>query len=774
MPGIRVLVPLGRHDTPYIGLLMGVEESPPPFPQVKPLFAKLDAEPLYDETALAFFRWLVSYYMATPGDVAHVALPGRVGKIADWRACWRGSPPSLHPKKVYQQLRSYESFSIVQMARRLGLSAKKLLSVVRRWVRSGYAQLEPVVRQPRLRPPFFVEVAPPYLEEKAFQAAWESLPPASAQVFLELLRRTLRGDPPVYSHLRRAVGAPLRELVQRGLVRLLPAPAYYERIYARPLQPYTLTPAQQQAFEQVAAHLQDHPPRPILLHGITASGKTFVYMELMRKFLREGKQVLYLLPEIALTKQILDRLRGTFGEAMALYHSGLTEAERYRTWKAAREDAVDVVVGTRSALFLPLRRLGLIIVDEEHDPSFGQVGRAPLYQARDAAIYYAHLRQIPIVLGSATPSLETFAHARSGKYHYVPLKQKALPSRPPQLHVVDMRIEFQEKLSVGVFSSVLRELMEERLVRGEQAILFRNRRGYAPLLLCQVCGHRWECPDCAITLTYHKRQNSLICHYCGRREKAPAHCPVCGSDRLSLSGIGTERIEEQLQTFFPGLRVLRLDRDTTAGHTHEEIIGAFERGEADVLVGTQMVTKGLDFPRVTLVGVLYADSLVAWADFRAEERAYQLLVQLMGRAGRQGLESHIVIQTFRPETKLFSLLDAPYEAFAEPALKQREKYGYPPFRRLLQVNIYHKDPGQVERQAALWQGELRKAGWGEVLGPVYAPIPRIRSWYHMQILLKLPVRYAYEAVRSQLLQLREAHYRRWGSHSARITFHVDP
>lgn len=776
VPGIRVLVPLGKYNTPSIGLLVAVHppEKPPPT-ALKSILQPLDQKPLYDEVALEFFSWLVEYYMASPGDVAYLALPGRVGGISDWIGHWREGPPQpLRPKKIYAAVQTEEGFSVRKVARRLGLQPRKFLTLLRKWERAGYLHLEAVVRRSVRRPPSLLEIPSAYRDETAFRAAWEKLPADQQRVWLRVLEKSLRGEPMVYSHWLRVEGAPLRRLLQAQLLERVPARRYYEKLYARPLQPYTLTPAQAQAVQAIQTYLEQEPLRPVLLHGVTASGKTFLYMEIMRTYLQRGKQVLYLLPEIALTKQTLDRLRATFGEAMALYHSGLSEAERFRVWKAVREDAVDVIVGTRSALFLPFHRLGLLILDEEHDPSFGQEGRPPLYQARDSAVFYSTLRKIPILLGSATPSLESFANVLREKYHYVSLKQKALPSLPPTLHVVDMRVELRERLSTGVFSSTLRELLEACFGRGEQAILFRNRRGYAPMLLCQTCGHRWECPHCAITLTYHKGSQALICHYCGHKIIAPSRCPVCGGEQLSLSGIGTERIEEQLVQFFPGVRALRMDRDTTGGHKHEALIAAFERGEADVLIGTQMVTKGLDFPRVTVVGVLYADSLWSQADFRAEERAYQLLVQLMGRAGRQGLQSHIVVQTFRPEMPLLSLLDEPYEEFARPLLAHRERYTYPPFRRLILVNLYHKETTPLETQATLWAESIQKYRWGEVLGPVYAEIPRIRGWYHMQVLLKLPLSYAYGQVRKTLRQLRESHYQRWGKNSARVSFHVDP
>ncbi|MEN2992689.1 MAG: primosomal protein N' [Bacteroidia bacterium] len=774
--GLRVLVPLGKHNFPHMGLIMGLYETPPPFPNPKTILQKLDTEPLYDEAALQFFEWLASYYMALPGDVACTILPGRVGGIADWKVSWVAEldAPALAPKKLYLKLRHQATFSVRRVAAQLGLRPSQVFRAVRQWFKAGQVRIEAIVRQSARLPPSFVEIDPAYQNPTAFKAAWESLPEAQQALAMRILQATLRQEPLAYAHLRRTQGKALRPLLQAGLVRCIPASRYYEKLYARPLQAYTLTPAQQAALTEIRQALANQPTRPVLLYGVTASGKTFIFMELMRSYLQAGKQVLYLLPEIALTKQTLDRLRATFGEALALYHSGLSEAERFRLWKAVREDAVDVIVGTRSALFLPFHRLGLILVDEEHDPSYGQEGRAPLYQARDAAIYYARLRKIPIILGSATPALESYFNAQQGKYAWVTLTEKALPTLPPELYIVDMRTELRAHLSTGVFSSTLVELLEEMLRQGRQAILFRNRRGYASLLLCAVCGHLWECPNCAVSLTYHKSHEVLICHYCGHRTVVPAHCPVCGSQKANLLGVGTQRIEEQLKQFFPQVRVLRMDRDTTRGSGYSAIIAAFERGEADILIGTQMVTKGLDFERVGLVGVLYADALLARQDFRAEERAYQLLVQLMGRAGRRGSQSYIVIQTFRPQHPLFQQLTLPFPVYAEAALEKRRTYGYPPYRRLIQVYLHHTHTATLETQAQQWGDLLRRAQLGEVLGPVYAEPTRIRRYYRMQLLWKLPPAYDIRGVRQYLERLGEAHYRRWGRTAARLTFRVDP
>ncbi len=774
--GGRVLVPLGRDNRLVMGLVGEAGNGPPPFPKLKLIAEVLDETPIYTEKTLSFFQWLAFYYMTSMGDVVYLALPGRSGKIADWEIEWLpGMTSPQKSKRTYERLQALGIRRLRKAAKILDQSPKTLYQTLRRWEKEKHIRLRPIPWRPRPPQHAFVTLAPKYTSETAFQTLWESLPEKAHPHLLTLLQATLTQRPLSYTAFLRQAKRVAKHLLNKGIAIKVPVRAYYETLYARPQVPYTLTPAQEEALQNILTHLESPSPKPVLLHGITASGKTFVYMEVIRRYLQKGVQVLYLLPEIALTKQTLDRLRGTFGEGMAVYHSGLSEAERFRVWRDVAEGTVDVVVGTRSALFLPFQRLGLIIVDEEHEPSYGQEGRPPRYQGRDSAIYYAHLLRIPILLGSATPAIETYFNAQQRRYHLVPLLQKAFPTLPPKVQVVDMRLELKEQLSQGVFSSVLLAALEGVLLRGQQAILFRNRRGYAPIVWCPTCGYHWECPHCDITLTFHKDTQKLLCHYCGHHEAAPSRCKVCGSENVRFAGVGTERIEEQLQLFLPKARVLRLDKDTAGSHRHEAIIAAFERGEGDILLGTQMVTKGLDFERVTLVGVLYADSLLVRPDFRAEERSYQLLVQLTGRAGRRGQTGQVIIQTFQPDYPLFDELSKPYEEFYERILQERRTHHYPPFVRLIEITLQHPEPRHLEPQAHAfrqWLGQIKEVL--EILGPVYAPVARLARTYRMQIRLKLPPRYNLHALRHQLWHLVAHHQEVWGTHAARITFQVDP
>jgi Primosomal protein N' (replication factor Y) - superfamily II helicase len=414
-----------------MGLVGEAGSDPPPYSNLKYIAEVLDERPIYTEKALTFFQWLAFYYMTSIGDVAYLALPGRAGKIADWEIEWLlspGTPPK--PKRTYERLHSLGEHRLRKAAKSLGQRPKTLYQTLRRWEKQGLLRLRPIPWRPRPIQRAFVTLAPAYTSEAAFQKLWQDLPEKAQPHLLTLLQATLRQTPLSYSAFRRQAGSIAKQLLRQGIAVKIPVRTYYETLYAQPQVPYTLTPAQEEALQTILSHLSSSTPKPILLHGVTASGKTFVYMEVIRRYLQKGVQVLYLLPEIALTKQTLDRLRGTFGEGMAVYHSGLSEAERFRVWRDVIEGAVDVVVGTRSALFLPFQRLGLIIVDEEHEPSYGQEGRPPRYQARDSAIYYAHLLGIPIILGSATPAIETYYNAQHGSLSSGVPSTKGFSDRP--------------------------------------------------------------------------------------------------------------------------------------------------------------------------------------------------------------------------------------------------------------------------------------------------------------------------------------------------------
>lgn len=503
-----------------------------------------------------------------------------------------------------------------------------------------------------------------------------------------------------------------------------------------------LNSEQNEALKKLLENLSHEPPKPVLLHGITGSGKTEVYLQCIKEVLRQGKQAILLTPEISLTPQLIGRVESRLKEKIAIYHSGLSPAWRYLYWEKMRAGELRVVVGTRSALFAPLPNLGAIIVDEEHDASYKQGEGSFHYHARDAAIVRAQIEKAAVILGSATPSLESFHNAKKGKYHYVSLSKRATGASLPEVTLIDL---CKEKFAEGskTLSLALKEALSENLYRGDQSLLFLNRRGFANFLLCEDCGEVLQCLNCAISLTYHKFPPTLVCHYCNFKREVPEQCGRCGSSALKLLGQGTQTLEEELKNFFPKAAILRLDKDTAnkRGDWHLAL-RQMKKGEADILLGTQLVAKGHDFPNVTLVGVVLADTSLLLPDFRAAERTFQILTQVAGRSGRGEKPGKVFIQTFHPEH--FSLLcskDHNFETFSQKELESRALLNYPPFSRLAQIRLHGRHAEKVERAALSLKRYLTSLGLQgnsliEVLGPSKAPLSKLKGRHRFQILLK--------------------------------------
>lgn len=513
-------------------------------------------------------------------------------------------------------------------------------------------------------------------------------------------------------------------------------PAFYEP------EPVRLNLKQEAALKKILEFAKEKKPKPILLHGITGSGKTEIYLQLMREILAQGRQVILLAPEIALTPQLIGRVQSRLKEKIAIYHSGLSEAWRHLYWEKMRNGELQVVVGTRSALFAPFPNLGLIIIDEEQDTSYKQEDGTFRYHARDAAIVRTNLEGAACLLGSATPSLETFHNAKKGKYHYLYLDERAAGAKLPQVELIDLR-KTKFAGDSKTLSENLKSALAENLYRGEQSLLFLNRRGFANFLLCQDCGETLQCPHCAISLTYHKYPPAMVCHYCEFRGAIPEKCAGCASPALKLLGQGTQTLEEELRELFPEARILRLDKDTAAKRqVRQQTLQAMKKGEADILLGTQIVAKGHDFPNVTLVGVILADISLNLPDFRAAERTFQILTQAAGRSGRADKPGKVIIQTFHPEH--FSLLCSMshnFEAFSQQELKSREALHYPPFSRLAQIRLQSVRQDRLERTAQNIKNFLSRSGvkgqyWIEVLGPAKPPLAKLRGKHRQQILLK--------------------------------------
>ncbi|OGQ47846.1 MAG: primosomal protein N' [Deltaproteobacteria bacterium RIFCSPLOWO2_02_FULL_46_8] len=505
-------------------------------------------------------------------------------------------------------------------------------------------------------------------------------------------------------------------------------------------EPLQLMEGQKEALQKLANAFQN-PSQPILLHGITGSGKTEVYLQFLNKVLEAGKEAILLVPEIGLTPQLIGRVQSRLQSNVAIYHSGLSDTWRQIYWEKMREGSVKVAVGTRSALFAPFKNLGAIIIDEEHDPSYKQTEGGFYYNARDAAILRAKLEKAVVVLGSATPSLETFYNTKRGKYEYISLPERATGATLPEVQLIDLK---QEKLAPNskTLSPTLKAAISENLYRGEQSLLFLNRRGFANFLLCQDCGHILKCKNCAISLTYHKYPPSLVCHYCDYHTRLPEKCPECQSSALKLLGEGTEMLEEELKNLFPTARIVRLDRDTAGKREHRhEVLHQMKKGEVDILLGTQIVAKGHDFPNVTLVGVILADQSLSLPDFRSSERTFQLLTQVAGRAGRGDKPGKVLIQTFQPEHfALQCTRQHDFKRFAEEELQQREGLCYPPFSRLAQIRLQGSDGEKVKKGALSLKNFLARKKWEKdppvIMGPVESPLAKVRGKHRWQILIK--------------------------------------
>jgi primosomal protein N' (replication factor Y) len=514
-----------------------------------------------------------------------------------------------------------------------------------------------------------------------------------------------------------------------------------------------------------------------LLHGITSSGKTEVYIKLMEEYIKEGKQVLYLLPEIALTTQLIERLQAYFGEKVAVFHSKYSQNERVEVWNNVLQNVskAQIVIGARSSLFLPFTKLGLIIIDEEHENSFKQYDPAPRYHARDAAIVLATLHKAKVILGSATPSLESFYNVQKGKYGYAFMDQRYGGVQLPEIELVDIKEASRKKRMNGHFSERLIREISETLALQEQVILFQNRRGYAPIVECTTCGHAPQCPNCDVSLTYHQARKQLRCHYCGYHVILEEQCMACGNATLDTKGFGTEQIEQELLTLFPEARVGRMDLDTTRGkYAYEKIIGAFAQKEFDILVGTQMVTKGLDFRHVNLVGIMNADSLLNFPDFRAHERSYQLLTQVAGRAGRTEKRGIVLVQTYNPfHSILQQVVAGNYTAMYEDQMAQREQYHYPPANKIIKISLKHKDYNSLN-EAATWFGKaLRNVFGAQILGPEFPPVARIRNQYIKQILVKIPGKQSLKQTKNSIKRIENSFNAISWYRSVRIIYDVD-
>ena len=750
--GIRVVAAFGRGRKTYSGLVTRVHGTLPEGRLARPILEVLDEHPIARPEQLALWQAISDHYMCSMGEVLLAAMPAalvlssstRLMAAPESSPAWTGDP---RKDILLDALHHRNELSLQEAGELIG--AKDPMPVIKKLLDTGALLLaEDLKDSYRPRMERYVRLAEGEGEEERLHYWFDTLARAPKQLHLLMryieLSRCLSDDPRDVKRaelLKRSdsTAAELKRLCEKGLFTIEERPAGMPSKEAVHGPPSVLSPAQSAALQQVRSAFMDKGT--VLLHGVTGSGKTELYMELVEEVLQRGDRVLYLLPEIALTTQIIARLRARFGERVAVFHSRLSQHERTELWlRMLREpEAHPVVVGARSALFLPFSRLGLVVVDEEHDPSYKQHDPAPRYNARDMALVLAGLHGAKVLLGSATPSMESLYNARSGKYGFAALRVRFGEATLPRIVKVDITDLQRRKRMRGNFSDTLVAGIEEALARKEQAIIFQNRRGYVPAWQCETCGWVPECDHCDVSLTYHKRDHGLRCHYCGRRYAPPTSCAACGSNRLRMIGLGTEKVEEELALLLPEARIARMDQDTTRGkHGFERLLARFGEGAIDILVGTQMVTKGLDFDQVTVVGILNADNLMRFPDLRAHERAFQLMAQVAGRSGRKSNPGTVFIQgrdIHHPVINLVAEHDV--DGMYERELPLRQAHGYPPFSRMVRIVLKHRDESRVQATSQFLADALR-TGLGErVLGPEPPTVARVRDKHLRVLLLKL-------------------------------------
>ena len=783
--GKRVEVQFGKAKL-YTALVIEQHRRAPEAYTPKPILSVVDEEPIINKTQLQLWQWLADYYLCTLGEVMHAALPANLKLASETRLTL--SPlfdedfEGLDDKEylIAEALSIQNEISIEEV--RGILQQKTVYPLIRRMLEKRIVYLKEDLKAKykpktvacvRLREPY---ASQPKRLEEAFELCSRSTRQVEAlMAFIQVSRQlefVRRQD--IYtkanvdsSVLKAMEKKEIFELYDREVSRL----GGYEE---ETVDADTLSEQQERALDELRGHFQDK--NVVLLHGVTGSGKTRVYIELIQEAIQRGEQVLYLLPEIALTTQITSRLEKVFGDQLSIYHSRFSNNERVEMWNGVLKDK-PVVLGARSALFLPFRKLGLIIVDEEHDSSYKQYDPSPRYNARDAAVYLAHLHGAKTLLGTATPSLESYFNAKTGKYGLVGMPERFGGLQLPAVELVDAKRQMQEQKLHSHFTSVLLDELKAALERGEQAILFQNRRGYSPTYRCLTCDWHSECIHCDVSLTYHKFKNVLKCHYCGYTARLPDACPACGAKQLVLKGFGTEKIEDELKIYLPDAKIGRMDLETVRGkNAHAKLINDFEEGRLDILVGTQMVTKGLDFEKVGVVGVLSADQLLQFPDFRAGERAFQLMLQVSGRAGRKHKQGKVIIQAFNTTSPVIrEVLANDYAGFFTREMMERQQFKYPPYYRLIRITLKHKKPQTLNEGASLFENALKSKLGEWAIGPAVPYVGRVRGYYLLDFLIKLPrdakkIRFAKEVVQQAIDGMQQTS----GYSGVRVNVDVDP
>jgi len=793
MVGQRVIVQFGKRKN-YTALIRRIHEEPPQKYEVKYILAILDEFPAVNDFQFKLWDWIASYYCCYPGDVMNVAIPSALKLSSETKIM-------IHPDFHYD-------FSVLDekeylVAEALGIKAsltihevsgilniKKVFPIIKNMIEKKIIIVEEEIQQGyKPKKETYIRLSEDFKIEENLKALFDKLE-KKAPKQLEVLMAYISINPnfstdckdvkrnTILNRIENA-NAAIRQLVKKNVIEI------YEKEVSRlengELQTtgkkFIFSENQEQAYREIRTSFSDKDV--VLLYGVTSSGKTEIYIQLIEDFIAEGKQVLYLLPEIALTTQIINRLRRNFPGQVGVYHSRFGDNEKVELWNSLiskTKNPFKIIVGARSALFLPFSNLGLVITDEEHDTSYKQNEPPPRYNARDTGIMLAKLHGAKTILGSATPSFESYYNAKSNKYGLTELLHRYGGLLMPEICIVDIREQLKKKLMKSHFTSVLADNIEMALKNKEQVILFQNRRGFSTFLECSTCNWIPMCKHCDVTLTYHKSTNQLSCHYCGYAIGIPKECPVCSSVSIVTRGFGTEKIEDELPLFFPDARIARMDIDSTKRkNAYYQILNAFEEREIDILVGTQMVTKGLDFENVSIVGILNADNMLSFPDFRTLERSFQLMSQVGGRAGRKSKQGKVIIQTYQPRHPVFNyILRNDYPAFYHIQLLEREKFKYPPFYRLIEISLRHKNIDILHNSSEEITAVLKKIFGNRILGPFHPMVSKIRNEFIKNILLKFEKDISIQKVKELIIEKLNSFKTLEGKKSIIIHINVDP
>lgn len=798
--GKRVIVPFGRSKL-YSALVVRVHENAPQV-TAKYILDVVDDRPVISDRQFQLWQWMANYYLCTLGEVMAAALPSALKLASETKIHlhpnFSGDVSTLNPNELHiaEALTYKEIMTVDEISKAVNI--QKVIPIIKSLVDKRVVVTDEEVRNPyKPKRETVIRLADEYANEASLMALLDQLnlspkTAPQADVLMVFIMQTQNGKGYDYT-----CKVPKSKLLESGTI----TPARLQTVLKKGFlvaeelvisrltdissretaDNIQLSDPQQKAYQQIYEQFDQFPV--VLLHGVTGSGKTEIYIKLIDEVLKQGKQVLYLLPEIALTSQIVNRLRKYFGEKVGVYHSRFNEYERVEIWNRVLEQESDVsdtskyqlILGARSALLLPYQNLGLIIVDEEHDASYKQQDPAPRYHARDCAIVLGNMHKAKVLLGTATPSLESYYNVKQNKYGLVELKQRFAQSKLPDIWVVNMVEARKQRQMQGVFSDFLIERIGEALDKKEQVILFQNRRGYAVRMICNTCQTMPTCKYCDVTLTYHKKSRLLKCHYCGYAIDVPQVCPTCHSTDIEMKGFGTEKVEDTLAEIFPQASIARMDLDTTRSKNgYQQIISDFEQHKTDILVGTQMVTKGLDFDRVSVVGILNADALISFPDFRSFERAFQLLAQVSGRAGRKEVPGKVVIQSYQPEHPALKYVETnDFMAMYRSQIAERKEYHYPPITRLVKITLKHPDEKVVTAAAQALAIPLREAFPGMVLGPEAPLVSRIQNYYLEDFWVKFPKDNKLEQHKKTLWQITEDFKQHKAFKSVRVVINVD-